>query len=417
MPMPDSIPTRGKPSMERTIEQRPPTSAALDNGTRTWRRSDLLRADVWRDALLLWLGQRLFLLACTVFGRTVLHPLYVHDVAWFPWVYYWDAKRYSTIATNGYGAQPNLAAFYPLLPALEHGLSVLTGLPAAVAGAVLANLAALVLFALFRLWAEYEAGSRLAQRGLFALAFFPTAFFFAAGYTESIFLALAVGTFLALRARRWALAGALAALAMLCRGFGLLLIVPMGIEGVFLLRAAHWRLSRTELARIGTALAMPLLAQAGFMGYLAIVLGSPLASTSAESAGWGRKLSAPWVGPLTTAHVLLHDPSVAYRFFAALDLLFLLLFVALVVDVWRFLPRVYGVYCAATLALVVLSPETMDPHAVMASGKRYMLAAFPIFLVLARWGTTPARRIVLAALSLLLLALFTLFFVDGIFVA
>ena len=65
-----------------------------------------------------------------------------------------------------------------------------------------------------------------ARRTVVLIAFFPAAVFFSAAYTESLFLALSVGVLLAARRERWALAGALGALAAATRSMGVLLIVP-----------------------------------------------------------------------------------------------------------------------------------------------------------------------------------------------
>src|SRR5207244_4101387 len=59
------------------------------------------------------------------------------------------------------------------------------------------------------------------------LAFAPVAFFFSAPYTESLFLVLSVGAFLAARTGRWALAGLAAGAASGTRSTGALLLLPL----------------------------------------------------------------------------------------------------------------------------------------------------------------------------------------------
>src|SRR4029077_2699644 len=57
-------------------------------------------------------------------------------------------------------------------------------------------------------------------------AFAPMAFFLSAVYSESLFLALSVGLFWSARKGRWAIAGALGALAGATRSVGVVLILP-----------------------------------------------------------------------------------------------------------------------------------------------------------------------------------------------
>ena len=62
---------------------------------------------------------------------------------------------------------------------------------------------------------------------LLLLAVFPTAVFFGAPYSESVFLLLAVGAFYAARTDRWAWAGTCAAAAAATRSAGVLLMLPL----------------------------------------------------------------------------------------------------------------------------------------------------------------------------------------------
>jgi Gpi18-like mannosyltransferase len=62
------------------------------------------------------------------------------------------------------------------------------------------------------------------------LFIFPTAFFLHIPYTESTFLALTVGCFLAARKRKWLLAGILGGLACLTRINGLILCFAILFE-------------------------------------------------------------------------------------------------------------------------------------------------------------------------------------------
>ena len=73
-------------------------------------------------------------------------------------------------------------------------------------------------------------GPPVGLRAAWFLLIFPTAYFLHIGYTESLFLALVLGSFLAARTDRWWLAGILGGLAALTRINGLVLIPALAAE-------------------------------------------------------------------------------------------------------------------------------------------------------------------------------------------
>jgi hypothetical protein len=103
----------------------------------------------------------------------------------------WDGLWYRLIALEGYagGTQSAKAAFWPLLPGIMRGGSEVTGWTVDSVGYLVANLAFLgALLLLYRLILLDFGDATLARRTLWVLALFPTALFFSAVYTESLFL-------------------------------------------------------------------------------------------------------------------------------------------------------------------------------------------------------------------------------------
>ena len=77
----------------------------------------------------------------------------------------------------------------------------------------------------------------------------------------------------------------------------------------------------------------------------------------------------------------------------AMELVFSLLFITLTVFIWKKLPRIYGIYSATFMLLLLVRFGSPQPLVSMA---RYVLEIFPAFMVLAVWGRKGwANRIIL----------------------
>jgi hypothetical protein len=196
----------------------------------------------------------------------------------------WDGWYYLGIARDGYQAVPvsgdySNVAFPPLYPMLVRLLAApIPGSEGMVAIAV-SNLAFLVGLGLLVRLGTPHVGRRRAILAAVLLAIHPFASAFAMAYTESLFLMLMVGAFLAAERRLPAAAGILLGLATLCRLQGLALVVPLFIV---LVRQEGWRVRPSQLW-----LLLGPLAAAAFVAYLAWLTGSSTAYLDAQQA-WGR---------------------------------------------------------------------------------------------------------------------------------
>jgi hypothetical protein len=340
---------------------------------------------------------------------------------------HWDGEHYVALAATGYLQPPDNAspAFFPLYPLLIRFSAELFGgpisQPTLSAWGVLVSLLALpfALYFVYRL-AEDGWGIRAAQGTVLSLAFFPTSFYLNAVYTESLFLALSAGSLWAARIRKdLLLACALAAFATATRNVGVFLIVPLAYEW---LRGEAGR--GYGLWRGGACLALALSGLLWYAAYLWQRFGDPLLFYT-EQRRWGREASDPLnalrdtvveagegVGRLFGPG-LWGDPSlgsIANHLGAAsnaYNLLFLCLALALLLLGLRVLPLSLSVYAF----LLVLPPALFGtPQGPLMGLPRYMLVAFPLFVVL---GVLLKNRrllggwlILSGAFSLILCALF-----------
>lgn len=348
----------------------------------------------------------------------------------------WDGLWYKLIAEQGYGDPQQIAraAFWPLYPWLMRWGSALTGWSPDAVGYLVGNAAfagALVL--LYRL-VVIDFDRAVARRTLVAIAFFPTAFFFQAVYTESLFLLLVVGALLAARQERWWLAGIVGALAALTRSYGVLLGLPF-----LVLLFQQYRLEMRRWFPAVLFAAMPLLGPAIFGWHLNRVQGNWRAWADVQLQ-WNRYGSPPWETLRCAVEscpphnldgadwgwlrALLASPSwrtlTSYdvRLAAAdsdtLELVLTLLFLVLAIIGLRKLPPYQSVFLIPGLLIPLYQPSNV--HALM-SMPRFGLTLFPLFVVLAllvrhRWLAVP-----LITASALLLVLLTVQFAHGYWVS
>lgn len=328
----------------------------------------------------------------------------------------WDAEHYLKIATDGYSGTE--MAFFPLYPLLIRGVGALTG-NHLVAGLLISNIASFFSLLFFYKLVEHQYDRAVAHRATFYISIFPTAVFFSAVYSESLFLALTVASFYYIRERKWLTAGILGFFAALTRVEGVLLAVPFLIEWlivVFTSGPSPFESLRNTLKHPLAALVRPVaglllvpLGLLSYMAYLWVLRGDPLYFSHVQ-AHWGRHLAYPWESVAHSVKILTqsHVPQAIAD--SGLEVAFTALMVAvLIAGFWRLRPS-YSVY----MALSILIP--MSTSSLM-SMPRFALVLFPMFVMFALWGARPSVNNAIVAFSLPILGLYTVLFADWYWVA
>jgi hypothetical protein len=314
----------------------------------------------------------------------------------------WDTQHYLAIAYDGYvesyeGLPPveNRPAFFPLYPGVVHLLSGFGASPGLIL--IVAYAVSLACFfgalALLHRLTVIELGERFAAPTLLLLSFFPTALFFGIPYSESMFLLLAVGAFLAARTGHWAFAGIVLALASATRVPGLLLVVPVAMLYLYGPRTdrerelhdgrwPHYRLRPDFLW-----LALAPLGLIAFSAYLHFTLDNWMAWNDAQAL-FGRHTVDPltgiWAGFREAGKGVGHLATGSYH--GTLDYLntMQLVFVAFAVfggiAMLRTLPAAYGTWVLISLAPTFVSQVDGDPYW---SASRFIVVLFPLFIWLA----------------------------------
>jgi hypothetical protein len=304
----------------------------------------------------------------------------------------WDAGWYMKVVHEGYPrhippggipASQTTLAFFPGYPALIRAGHWLTRLPDAWVGLIIAMVGGAVAAALLWLLAAHVTDRTTATRAVALFCFAPSAFVFSLTYSEGLFLAASVACIYALVRRRWTIAGLAAAVASASRPPGVLLAAACTFAAlVELRRTRDWR-----------ALAAPLLAPAGaaaYAVYLKVHTGSVRSYQQTLADGWGQRLDFG----KATYHRLgptLHAPWDHPLFFLNFVTI-VVVAVAIGLLLYYRLPYVLPVTVVALFIPALVSSSPL-------STPRYAMAAFPIFVALAR-----AARGVVFALVLLLSA-------------
>jgi len=324
----------------------------------------------------------------------------------------WDAVHYQRIAAHGY-EEESLTAFFPLYPFAARAVGWITG--SLMLGGALVSLAAFAvgLILVHRL-AVLELGDEAARRTVYLLAFFPSAVFFSAFYSEALFLALTAGAFYAARQGRWATACALGALCSATRNTGVLIALPIALLYLYGPRAdcADLPPSRGWRPRFapGRELLWLLLVPLGLLAYsvhTAVRFDDPLSTWHVQtfwSRGFHGPLSAVWYAiPETVAAAgelftgsrdTFESPVAKLALFGSL----VLAAVAAVGLVRRF-PPAYGAYFLVALIPPLSSPWPEHP---LMSFPRFLAVLFPLHMWLAVKATGRRFLVLVVAFALML---------------
>jgi hypothetical protein len=306
-----------------------------------------------------------------------------------------DAWFYRQIAINGYeprspdGKPKNTWAFFPLYPLLVRALGGGDGATFSTVAMLTSNVALLAaLFAVAAAGRALGASDDDVERASWYMALFPTSYFFSLPMTESLFLLLSAGTFLAAARQRWWAAGILGALTSATRVIGICLL-----PALFLLPFQGKSKQRLWI------LIVPL-GVAAFVAYLYVRTGDPLAFIHAQTL-WGRGAPTPSSDPILQHGLIVSKP----WNFVALNLAAAILMIA---AGCAFLARRQWSYAAYTLLSVAVPLSTGSLQSI----SRYALVDFPMFFWLASICRAPSRDRALTATFVILLgwliALFTL---------
>ena len=357
------------------------------------------RQDV-RFVLLVWMTSRIWLGLCAYAGHRS-HPFREPIVGGYSgvsnwWLNVWttyDSTYYLEIAQYGYRALTS--AFFPLYPLLLRPFAANEN-HAALAGVAISNVSFLIgLWFLLRL-ATLQLGDAAGRRAVLALAFFPSAVFSMAVYTDALFLMLSLVALYSARVSRWWIAALFGALAALTRNAGPVLAAALLAEWWVQRRSAANRVSVRHAAAVLSPMfafvAMQLYFRARFVSVTLL----------ASQASFGRKASMPWIPVWRDLGEILSHGLSAYSFVTLLNVAASCL---VFVFVWCFrsrLAKAESILMAGVMLMQLCWSRTWPPYTI--SSLRYVLStsAFPAAIALTSLQRLPRSvELGLAALGVL----------------
>ena len=352
---------------------------------------------------LLW---RVSLLALAAISLLILakKPSFDHFFNYWLW---WDGLHYIGIAKFGYKESLDYA-FFPLLPFITRFFYQMFPFGNLLFWGLLVSNActAAAIVVLFKLIAK-QYGQAAALRSTALLLTFPSAFFLGAFYTEGMFLLLAVTTFYFALQRKWAQASIIAALATATRPVGIVVCLALFVEYFASVQFDFKKITRQVLWLAASPL--------GFFFYLVYLFvreGDPWLFFKAQAV-WHRSLSLyPWevFGKEIEQIIALGTTNGPFLLSRLADLLSSLVFLLLLIPVFKKLPLSYFVYAYGVILIPLLTGATTSMF-------RFVLVAFPMFIIMGLWSKHWLVFTSLLFLQSLLLAVFTLLFIAGFWVA
>lgn len=332
---------------------------------------------VWLEILLVYLISKVYQAIFVYWGHAVRGPAPpggwegVSNWLLNPWTTY-DSQWYLEIAATGY--REATATFFPLYPLLLKicGNSEVTR---ALAGVIISNIAFLLaLYLLYRL-SRLDLPAETARTVVWIAAFYPTAAFFGAVYTESLFLLLLLLTFYAARQRNWTAAGLWGMLAGATRNPAPVLFVSLLLE---YLHTLNYNVRKIK-AKPVLWIALVLLGFVLFNLYLYLRFGDPLAAVTSHRYYYRTAFSWPWEPLLNDLRDFFTGRNL--NLVTPINLLCISLFFYWAVKFRRVFRPSYLLLAGTIILMHLCYPRASHPHTVGLI--RYLSVLFPFLQMLA----------------------------------
>lgn len=314
----------------------------------------------------------LYLRASARFGQA--YSLLQDWLLW-PW-YRWDAEWYLRIAADGYQNNGS-AAFAPLYPALIKILGHLFGGNLLLSALVISNVALALVCILLFYETRHIFDINSATRSVIYFLAFPTAFYMAGAYSESLFLLFVLLSWRFARKNQWPWAFITAILSILTRFQGVGLFIPL----IYI-----WWKTPKPRDRWGLSLLILPIIPLIWALYLHTQLNIEF-PWQALGQNWQQRSVWPWTGIFGNLRAIFNFNGYDVSLLSVvLDLIMTAISIGIIILGSKHLPLEYTL-----LNVVLMLPALMkvSSDGLLVSISRYVLSLWPNFMILGRLGKKP----------------------------
>jgi Gpi18-like mannosyltransferase len=316
---------------------------------------------------------------------------------------HWDGPHYLYLAQYGYtnqGDPANFIVFFPFYPLLVR-LVTFNFDYVSLSGMMVSNVASFVAVVyLFKL-TKLDYNDSIAKKAVLFLCIFPTAYFLSAPFTEAVFVTLVIASLYYARQSNWALAGILGCLSALTRIGGLVMLPALLVE--------YYHQKGWNFKALDRKIVFLFLPVAGFLIYLGInyvVMGDFFSFFTIQREHFYETFNpiSGFIGAVNwPSHSVFSDNiTIGYA-----QVIFAFFGFIMVGAAWKLKLRPsYQVYMLLIWMVTVATSFWI-------SVPRYVLAMFPMFLVLAFASNRKSVLIGVTAVSCVGLFFFTWIFGTG----
>ncbi|MBI4453201.1 hypothetical protein HY636_00995 [Candidatus Woesearchaeota archaeon] len=251
-------------------------------------------------------------------------------------------------------------------------------------------------------FAERFAAGIIAKRTVFLFLLFPTAFFFTAVYTESLFIMLVILSFYYARQQKWFLASIFGILCSLTRSLGMFIVIPLLIEYL------QNKGSKGLMIKFDKSIIWPLIIPLGlliYQLYLWFITGTFSTFFTAQKF-WSR-------GVFEVSNYIPYFTNPTLHGFrnSIIDVAATFFFIIMLYYIYKHLRLSYFVYSLLIILIPLLSGNLM-------SMTRMIIVSFPLYIILALLTREkPVLFYVLASLFFIIQLITSSLFVANYWIA
>lgn len=323
----------------------------------------------------------------------------------------WDTVHYLNLAQNGYLKASQISRYsipyMPLYPWLIRLTNIILNnyLNSAL---IISNLCFLVAITYFYKLIRLDFSKNVALRSAIYLAIFPSAYFFHAAYSESLFIMNVILSIYFARKNNWFLSGFFGMFATLSRLNGIVLFPFLLIE-YLISKNIDLRNIKNLIPKIRVDFFWLILPPLGFLIFLLLnyyIFGNPYAYMVSLKEDYWEFITVPWFAIIRAYHKFFILGPTDWIMEGAMVVVFWVFGLITMIASIKKLRFSYTIFTTLSLALVSITPT-------WASMPRFVLCFFPIFIGLGIWGKSKIINFTIIVVSLLLQSIFLSLFIQG----